>query len=422
MKRVSESTILASVLVLCSAEQSEAGSYSDTVDCTSIVGGFCAQGLDRDLNPIGAFAITHPPGYTGISQPVVSVDVCVSQLAPYHDLTNVTLNALSLWSAMTPILGNCEPFCSLPEDPNPEAGFFDAASVVLHEIGHVLGLDHPNLRFEDPAVEGTFVHSSFSAAYDGAPAGVLIGSDGVRGSRDDFMDDLFGTTAVNVNWFRELDNDPFAIDSEVIDIDHYSRATNTQLPAGSDWAANANFCYGFQAGHARTHSVMYSTITNLMAYSGLAADDVNAMKMQRAGEDRLAATGDDYSLVLNFVTECQDAEIEVTWGPDLSSSTLGSTASRVVPTFAAPPPPLARHYTIVPPSGISHVYVFLNPDKPWNFLILFADGFEGGDFARWTEVLSGFDEDAASGVPGHGPGDPHPYSCPVAAPAIPGPD
>ncbi len=293
-------------------------------------------------------------------------------------------------------------------------GTFHAESVILHELGHALGLDHPNLLFNDPAVGGNFIHTSFSAAYDGAPAGVLIGSDGVRGSKDDFMDDLFGTTAVNIHWFRELDNDPFVVDSDIIDIDHYSRSTNTQLPAGSTWATNANFCHGFQLGHPRTHAVMYSVVPTSMVFTGITADDANMIKMQRAGEDRLAGTAGDYVAQITWVPDCADAEIEVGFGA-LPTGVPGATAVHVLPTFASPPPPLARHYTSVPQSaGSSRIIVTLKDNANWDYgEYVFADGFESGDFSGWSSVspIAGPRSLGAS-IEGGG----HPYFCPIPPP------
>lgn len=277
-------------------------------------------------------------------------------------------------------------------------GVFDAESVILHELGHALGLDHPNLLFEDPEVSGNFVHTSFSAAYDGAPAGVLVGADGIRGSRDDFFDDLFGSVAVNIHWFREDDNDPFVIDETVIDIDSFSRTTSGMLPPGSTWAANANYCHGFQLGHQRTQSVMYSVVSTASTFSGITADDANMVKMQRTGEDRDAATPDDYVAQVNWVSDCLDADIEVRFGP-LPTGVPGAAAVHILPTFAEPPPPLARHYTAVPSGSPPPplIIVTLKEDAQWDFGTIFRDGFESGDTSAWSTVVDDGESDPGGG-------------------------
>jgi hypothetical protein len=382
-----------------------AGAYSKLVDC-SIANGFCAQGTDGNGALIPVFAIVHPPGYSG--QTVLTVDVCVAQTAPYPDLTQVTQSALATWAALVPTIGNCVPACSLPEDPTYDAGIWDAESVVLHELGHALGLGHPNLEFRDPVL-GAFVDTSYSAAHSGSPIGVLVGADNLRGSRDDFMDDVGTTTADNIHWFRESDNDPFVIDSQTIDLNSFSRDTTFQLPSGSSWAANANYCHGFQLGHPRTHSVMYTRITSLMELSGLTADDVNMVKMQRNGENRVLGGGDDYTVTLNFVTSCATAEILVTWDDAIPAGTLAQTTSRVLSTFGT-----TAHYTVMPGFALPRVFIDLNPDISWNFTGVYADGFETGDTSRWSSVSPLMEPEPLD----RPEDDPHPYDCPLSGPLV----
>jgi hypothetical protein len=402
-------------LALATRAPLQAGAYARIVDCLQMVGGFCAPGVDRNGAPIGAFAIVHPPGYDG-TQPTLRVEVCVSPSFP--ELVRPTQRAVAKWAVLTPIVGNCGPGCPLAEDPLPR-GTFHAETVILHEIGHAVGLDHPNLLFADPANGGAFVNTSYSAAHSGAPIGVMVGPDGVCGSRDDFFDDVGGTTATNVHWFREGDNDPFIIDDEVIDIDTFSRSTNTQLPAGSTWAANANHCHAFQRGLPRTQAVMYSIVGTTTVYTGIAADDANMVKMQRTGEDRIAGTADDYTMDLRWVADCAEAEIEVRFGP-LPFVVPGATAVHVLPTFPSPVPPLARHYTAVPMNAAApRITVILNDIALWDFgNLVFADGFESGDTSRWDVVT------AAQGERGVAPvnlgarvqGGDHPYACPIPPP------
>jgi hypothetical protein len=244
--------------------------------------------------------------------------------------------------------------------------------------------------------------------------------DGVRGSRDDFMDDLMATTGINVNWFREVDNDPFVVDSTIIDINNFSRNTNMMLPPGSTWAASGNYCHGYQLGYQRTQAVMYSLASTTTIFSGITADEANMVKMQRAGEDRMAQTGDDYVANINWVPDCADAEIEVQFAP-LGTGIAGGTAVHVLPTFASPAPPLARHYTAVVQGALPRITVFLNENASWNYgEFIFQDGFETGDTSGWSNAVP-VHGDTETDPPVAGPTTEgqHPYFC--TQPPPPGP-
>jgi hypothetical protein len=394
------------------------GTFSQVLSCPNspedpLPGGFCVQGTDSAGAPVQPFAIVHPPGYDGTAS-LINVDVCVSTEGTFPSLETAVVGAIAKWSNLISSIGNCEPFCAIPEDP-AVGGILDIQSVVLHELGHALGLGHPNLFFRDPQTNIN-EHTSFSAAYEGSPAGVLVGADAVRGSRDDFLDAVGPGTAVNVHWFRTADNDPFVSDATPIDINSYSRATSDSLPTDSTWAANANFCHGFQLGHDRTQSVMYSILSPIMEYSDLSADDVNMIRLQQAGQDRLFGTSDDYVAAISFVLDCVDAEIRIGWDPSLGNAVLGRTLSTITPTFFPIPPAGAPHLTVEPlvtPPGL--VEIVLNPNQPWDIVLVFFDGFETGDFSQWTSVnpVRGpmRTDRGRSALLGE-----HPYFCPVPPP------
>lgn len=108
---------------------------------------------------------------------------------------------------------------------------------------------------------------------------------------------------------------------------------------------------------------MDSLASTTTMFNGITADDANMVKMQRAGEDRIASTGDDYLASIDWVPDCASAEIEVRFGP-LNAGVAGGTAVHVLPTFASPLPPIARHYTAVVPPPVP-------PDPPLPRIIVF---------------------------------------------------
>lgn len=412
MSRVILGTVLALGSMVLVAAPATAGVFEQTLRCSEIVSGFCAQGVDVDFALVGPHAIVHPPGFDG-TQPTVQVGICNFDHPDYPSLQAATQLAVAMWNEQVRMIGNCSPFCTLPEDPRA-GGVFDAQSALLHELGHALGLGHPNLYFRDPAV-GIETHTSFTAAHSGSPIRVDDGADDVRGSRDDFEAAPGGTQAANVHWFREDNNDPFAADGAVIDLDNYSRATMTELPPESSWASNANFCHGHQLGHPGTQSVTYSVASPVTRYTGLSADDVNMLRMQQTGDDRLAGTADDYALQLAWVADCQAAQVEIGWDPDLPPIALGETLAQISRTFPEPPPPLARHYTTIPVAPTPRVIISLNPDNLWSFVGIFVDGFETGDFILWSVSVPR----ASVRGPGYSDrerGVDHPYFCQVPPP------
>src|SRR5207244_2927754 len=104
------------------------------------------------------------------------------------------------------------------------AGDFDWESAALHEMGHCIGLNHPNLATEsgltDPDRNYTKTTKGANAAYD-----LKDGADNVIGSSDDVRGD-----DVNVHWFRVSNNNPFTI-AATVDSTTYSRNV-ASLPVG----------------------------------------------------------------------------------------------------------------------------------------------------------------------------------------------
>ena len=149
---------------------------------------------------------------------------------------------------------------------------FDFESVALHELGHALGLGHPNLEVsirvgDDYTNSTTGANGTFDLAR---------GPDGILGSRDDQRgDDL------NLHWFRKSNNNPFTIDS-TIDSTTYSSDVK-DLPAGHNYPANANRRVGAALGVANTEAVMQSGLFADEARRTLNHDDVATLRFAMSG-------------------------------------------------------------------------------------------------------------------------------------------
>lgn len=173
-----------------------------------------------------------------------------------------------------------------------------------------------------------------------------------------------------------------------IDIDalEYSRLTS-MLPAPCRWGANANRKVAEQLGHQRTQSVMYSVIGRLQRYSGLAADDVNMIEFGMTGHDWLAPSPDDYTIDLEYVADCSQANIEVAKFPFGAQGPTGSCPVEVDLSYPHTFPTGPRHYNVVKDNSLGEPRITLNfnQDLLWDFI--FNNGFESGNTSAWSSTV-----------------------------------
>ncbi len=240
---------VAATLLAVTIDPAIAGSYLDVVDCKGglesdpTVGCFpgvpavqhpsCAP--DCEITPNG---ITHPISYTGI-QTSLPVRICVD--ATHPDLVPIVDAAIDKWEGLAPMIDNCRD-CGTWEHGPAASGKPFAFTVVLHELGHcALALEHVD-RVALDSTGTAYVPSSFTRSVKAARVVGAIddGLDDIRGSADDYHAGILGP-AESVSWFRSSDNDPFIVDSTVIDITTYTTA-RARLPAGDTWGASANMC------------------------------------------------------------------------------------------------------------------------------------------------------------------------------------
>ena len=233
-----------------------------------------------------ADVITHPQGYRGQgTNLIITVGISPSSL---HG-TEIALpiqNAINTWNQLIPTLGN-----SVSDEKIP-FNHFDFESVALHELGHCLGLAHPNLSSES-GLSGENRNYTQSSRGGNNRYDLNSGNDGIAGSHDDLRGD-----DINLHWFRRKNNNPFTI-AERIDVTTYSRNL-AELPVGHTFATNGDRTVASLLGYQKTEAVMQQGIIAGEAQRTLTADDIATLKLAMSGLDRLAGTSDDYTLTLEL--------------------------------------------------------------------------------------------------------------------------
>ncbi len=238
----------------------------------------------------GLDIVTHPTGYTGsASNQEVVVKVCINPASANASAMETSVrNVVAVYNAKQATTGNL----LFGADNNIPAGAVDFESTVLHEMGHCLGLAHPNAASESGLSGGDTNYTKATKGSNGV-FDIDAGADGVIGSSDDVRGD-----DVNLHWFRISNNDPFTIDA-VVDSSTYSRDV-ANLPAGHSFAANADRSVGALLGVADTEAVMQQGTGNDEAQRTLSPDDVATLLYAISGIDEVASTTDDYSVRLVY--------------------------------------------------------------------------------------------------------------------------
>lgn len=334
------------------------------------------------------FGIVHPPGFNGAGG-TLSLPICV--VGGDAELAAAVQQAIALWNSRAPATGNCTKCMRVEDIPNRPPLGQHLQSVVLHELGHVLGLDHTNLILGG-------VSTSFTNSVD--TINVSTGGDGVRGSSDDGHSPSppNPNPARLIHWFRVADNNPIVVDAVVIEEATFTRA-RASLPSGHAWSTNANSDYRSTSpdddtadllGFPDSQAVMYSFLNEDLVYDELGADDTNTVRMAMTGMNKLAGDSDDYGYTFTYVTDCNQADIEASFvdpatDPDLNFGELGVAVLGV--TGIPDPPDPTQHYFVRPASGNTKILVKLNERVTWDFKLVFDDGFESGDTSGWSTAV-----------------------------------
>lgn len=251
--------------------------------------------------------ITHPSGYIGEGGKL-TVSVCIDPDSESKaELETAIQNSIQHWNQLEPHQGNSQ---MSPESGVP-ADRVDAESVLLHEMGHCIGLAHPNLASESGL---TGDKRRFARAIPGGPDSepdkgysLNAGSDGVIATSNDERGD-----DVNLHWFRKSNNDPFSI-ADVVDASTYS-VDPADLPQGHAYPAVAGAQVSTSRKLARTEAVMHQGIYYGEKRTGLGHDDVAMVRLAMAGTDRVQGTESSYALEMSYEGVGSDCDITIRMG------------------------------------------------------------------------------------------------------------
>jgi len=200
--------------------------------------------------PDNSNLVAHPEGYIDPIFPfplfnafTVTVGIDPTSLHAAEMVTPVK-NVIATWNGLMPTTGNIISGGA----NNIPPGLIDFESVLLHEMGHAIGLTHVNAASESGLVGAD---QDYTKATDGANNFFNLndGADNVIGSADDVRGD-----DVPLNWYRTFNNNPFTIGATV-DSSAYSRTLGS-LPGGDFFPANPSRDVGTALGVLNTEATM----------------------------------------------------------------------------------------------------------------------------------------------------------------------
>ncbi len=256
----------------------------------------------------GAETVTHPIGYDGTGGNL-TITYGIRTGSPNATEMQIPLqNAIYTWNQLQPTLDNFTGGVLA-------SGTYDFESVLLHEMGHSLGLSHPNIG-SGQGLTGSDMDYTKSTKGTNGSYDIDPGTDTVIGSSDDVRGD-----DINLNWFLMSSNDPFTIAATVDSTTYSSDIAN--LPGGHLYSANASRDVGTLLGYTDSEAVMQQGTYSTEVQRDLGHDDVAGILYAMAGKDEVAGTADDYTITLQYVGMDQGADILI--GFDNNETTFAQT-------------------------------------------------------------------------------------------------
>ncbi len=215
MRRTVGLSLVSALLLMAIASRADAFTYVSS-----------ASEIDR---------IVHQTGYDG-SAASLTITVGIDPTSVNADAMVIsTRNVIYTWNQLVATTGNLQPGALTA--PGNQADF---ESILLHEMGHALGLGHPNVG--SGVGTSNYTASTPAANSDAGVDGIIGSADDVRGSD------------VNLNWFRTSNNNPFTI-AGTVDLTTYSRDI-ANLPGTDLYSANPDRDVAADLGFADTEAAM----------------------------------------------------------------------------------------------------------------------------------------------------------------------
>jgi hypothetical protein len=243
----------------------------------------------------GVDVITHPKDYLG-SGGVLNVGVCIDPASDFkNELVIPVKNNISVWNELQPLASNVK---------TGAVSGLDVESVLLHEMGHCIGLAHVNAASESGLGENDYTKATDGAnnVFDVDP-----GPDGVPGTYDDLRGD-----DENMHWFNP-NNNPFQLPIHTpVDTSEYRRDAS-ELPTGDNFAQNASREMAADLGLQPAEAVMQQLTYYNETQRELISDGASTVMLAGSGLDETAGTSDDYQVVLTYegITTGSNCDITV---------------------------------------------------------------------------------------------------------------
>ena len=268
-----------------------------------------AQGYIWAINQNNPDTIMHSSNYNGTGG-VLNITVGIDSTSSFASQMEVSVqNVVNTWNGLNPTTNNIQ-FGVI------SGGEIDFESVLLHEVGHSLGLAHVNLASESGLSGADAKYAKTNKGVNGV-YNLNAGGDGVIGSADDIRGD-----DVNFNFFEIGVNNPFAVNA-IVDSTTYTTDTSL-LPVGDNFTAIAGRDVSGLYGAANTESVMMQGSFFGETQRTLAASDVIGIRYAQSGIDELQGTADDYVINLQYTGLTSSADILI----DFDNSQTGFAVSQ----------------------------------------------------------------------------------------------